>query len=63
VMQLQRIQAICDVDHAASARVLEKSGMQFEGILHNYIYEKERSWDVRMYAISRSHTSSSIEIC
>jgi len=54
VMQLQRIQAICDVDHAASARVLEKSGMQFEGILHNYIYAKERSWDVKMYAITNS---------
>jgi ribosomal-protein-alanine N-acetyltransferase len=54
VMQLQRIQAICDVDNAASAKVLEKSGMQFEGILHNYIFYKERSWDVKMYAITRS---------
>jgi [ribosomal protein S5]-alanine N-acetyltransferase len=58
VMQLQRIQAICDVAHLASARVLEKSGMQFEGILHNYLFEKDRSWDVKMYAITRSHTSS-----
>jgi len=52
VMQLQRIQGICDVDNLASARVLEKSGMQFEGILHNYLFYKERSWDVKMYAIA-----------
>ncbi len=63
VMQLQRIQAICDVDNMSSARVLEKAGMQFEGILHNYLFYKERSWDVKMYAITRSHTFSSIEIC
>jgi ribosomal-protein-alanine N-acetyltransferase len=52
VMHLQRIQAICILDNVASARVLEKSGMQFEGILRNYIFEKERPWDVKMYAIS-----------
>ena len=55
VMQLQRIQSVCDVDHLASARVLEKVGMQFEGILHNYLFYKERSWNVKMYAILRSH--------
>ena len=54
VMQLQRIQAICEVDHGASARVLEKVGMQFEGILHNYVFYKQRSWNVKMYAIARS---------
>jgi [ribosomal protein S5]-alanine N-acetyltransferase len=56
VMQLQRVQAICNVENVASARVLEKSGMQFEGILHNYLFDKERAWDVKMYAITRSHT-------
>ncbi|OYQ62845.1 GNAT family N-acetyltransferase [Pseudanabaena sp. SR411] len=54
VMQLQRIQAICDVNNVSSARVLEKAEMQFEGILHNYLFYKERSWDVKMYAITRS---------
>jgi ribosomal-protein-alanine N-acetyltransferase len=54
VMQLQRIQAICDVNNLSSARVLEKAEMQFEGILHNYLFYKERSWDVKMYAITRS---------
>lgn len=62
VMQLQRIQSVCDVEHLASARVLEKAGMQFEGILHNYLFYKERSWNVKMYAITRSHTSSSLDL-
>ncbi len=54
VMQLHRIQAICNVDNVASARVLEKTGMQFEGIMHNYVFYKEQSWDMKMYAIARS---------
>jgi ribosomal-protein-alanine N-acetyltransferase len=54
VMQLQRIQAICDVNNVSSARVLEKAEMHFEGILRNYLFYKERSWDVKMYAITRS---------
>jgi ribosomal-protein-alanine N-acetyltransferase len=50
---LARIKAYCHVDHAASARVLEKSGMVFEGILrrgivfHNLSGEPE---DVLSYA-------------
>jgi ribosomal-protein-alanine N-acetyltransferase len=54
VMQLLRIQAFCAVENISSARVLEKSGMQFEGILHNYVFTKNRPWDVKMYAITRS---------
>lgn len=54
VMQLLRIQAYCAVENKASARVLEKAGMEFEGILHNYVFTKERSWNVKMYAIAHS---------
>ncbi|ELS34174.1 GNAT family N-acetyltransferase [Pseudanabaena catenata USMAC16] len=54
VMQLLRIQAFCALENIGSARVLEKSGMQFEGILHNYVFTKAQSWDVKMYAITRS---------
>ena len=32
-----RVWAVCDVENAASARVMEKAGMQREGILHRYI--------------------------
>ena len=54
VMQLQRIQAICEVEHVASARVLEKVGMHFEGILHNYVFDKDKSLNVKIYAVTRS---------
>lgn len=54
VMHLLRIQAYCAVENVGSAKVLEKSGMQFEGILHNYVFTKNRPWDVKMYAITRS---------
>ncbi len=54
VMHLLRIQGFCAVDNFASARVLEKAGMQFEGVLHNYVFTKERTWNVNMYAITRS---------
>lgn len=32
-----RVWAMCDVDNRASARVLEKCGMNFEGVLHRFI--------------------------
>lgn len=35
--QIYRVWAVCDVENAASARVLEKVGMQREGILRRYI--------------------------
>ncbi len=54
VMQLLRVQAFCAVENIGSAKVLEKAGMQFEGVLHNYIFTKKRPWDVKMYAIARS---------
>jgi ribosomal-protein-alanine N-acetyltransferase len=34
---IQRVWATCDVENQASARVLEKAGMQREGILRRYI--------------------------
>ena len=46
-------QAFCDVDNAASARVLEKTGMAFEGVLRRYFLHPNISdapRDCRMYA-------------
>lgn len=34
---VHRVQAVCHVDNAASARVLEKAGMRREGRLHRYM--------------------------
>lgn len=48
---LQRIFAICDINHLASVRVLEKAGLRRETTLYGYKEAKGRSWDVHRYAI------------
>ncbi|MGI9479148.1 MAG: GNAT family N-acetyltransferase [Hyphomicrobiaceae bacterium] len=48
-----RAQAFCDFDNVASARVMEKSGMTFEGVLKRYFVHpniSDEPRDVRMYA-------------
>jgi len=35
---IYRVWAICDVENLASARVMEKAGMQREGILRRYVF-------------------------
>jgi ribosomal-protein-alanine N-acetyltransferase len=52
-MGLVRLEAVCLPDHAASVRVLEKIGMQFEGLLHSYQTWKGVPSDLKMYAIVR----------
>lgn len=48
-----RASALCDVDNGASARVMEKAGMSFEGILRRYSIQPNISLeprDCRVYA-------------
>lgn len=50
---IYRVQATCDVDNLASARVLEKAGMQYEGTLRRYSRHPafgEAPRDCRLYA-------------
>ena len=49
-----RVQAFCDVENIASARVMEKAGMIREGVLQRYVLHPNISGeprDVYMYAI------------
>jgi len=41
--EICRVWAVCDVENAASARVLEKAGMEREGILRRWIVLPNRS--------------------
>jgi [ribosomal protein S5]-alanine N-acetyltransferase len=50
-MNLVRIEAVCLPEHRASARVLEKAGMQFEGLLHSYQVWRGQPCDLLMYAV------------
>ena len=52
-MALNRIEARCEVPNIGSARVMEKVGMAFEGVLREQMYEKGRFRDMKMYAILR----------
>ena len=49
-----RVQAFCDVDNRGSARVMEKAGMQREGLLRRYVLHpniSDEPRDVYLYAI------------
>lgn len=51
MMKLNRIEARCVIANTASARVMEKVGMQFEGILRQHLFAKGSFYDVKLYAI------------
>lgn len=44
---LSRVWAVCDVEHRASARVLEKVGMEREGLLRRWVVLPNRSAEPR----------------
>jgi len=50
-LSLHRIFARCDPANVASARIMEKIGMQREGHLREAEWHKERWWDLLLYAI------------
>ncbi|MFQ5630184.1 MAG: GNAT family N-acetyltransferase [bacterium] len=41
--EIRRIWAVCDVENMASARVMEKCGLQKEGLLRNWMLHPNRS--------------------
>jgi ribosomal-protein-alanine N-acetyltransferase len=57
-MDLARIEAVCTPDNTASERVLQKAGMQYEGLLRNYQVWRGTPQDLKMYAIIRADTST-----
>jgi RimJ/RimL family protein N-acetyltransferase len=53
---LYRVWGVCDVDNTASARVMEKAGMRFEGVLRRFMLHPNVSnepRDARCYAATR----------
>ncbi|MEP7136339.1 MAG: GNAT family N-acetyltransferase [Chloroflexota bacterium] len=53
-MDLVRIEAVVLPENKASARVLEKAGMKFEGLLRSYQIWRGEPRDLNMYAIIRN---------
>jgi ribosomal-protein-alanine N-acetyltransferase len=52
-MNLNRIEARCNLANKASAQVMEKVGMKFEGILRKHIFAKGVYCDLKMYSLLR----------
>ena len=52
-MDLHRIETRCFDENKASARVMEKAGMIHEGMMRDFIFVKERYWNIHHYAILR----------
>ncbi len=50
-MDLVRIQARCMAENIGSARVMEKIGMSFEGVMRKAMYTKGFQRDIKMYSI------------
>ena len=53
VVGLNRILAVCYPENPASARVMEKVGMTYEGTLRDAAFEKGRYRSLKVYAILR----------
>ena len=56
LMAIWRLGAVCDIDNRASARVMEKAGMQREGILRRWMLHPNISAEPRdcfSYATTR----------
>jgi RimJ/RimL family protein N-acetyltransferase len=51
---LAMIFAICDINHTASAHVLEKAGLTRKAVLERYRAAKGRWWDMYLYDLERS---------
>lgn len=49
----KRIQARCKQENLASARVMQKIGMNFEGALKSTLFHRGRHWDMCYYAVVR----------
>lgn len=60
-LKLNRIFALCFIDNPASARVLEKTGMQREGILRQHLKKWDEYKDTLYFGILRSEFKPRIE--
>ncbi|KAI9119458.1 hypothetical protein K1719_009334 [Acacia pycnantha] len=48
---LERLEALVDVENVASQRVLEKAGFQREGIVRKFLFMKGKSRDMVMFSV------------
>jgi ribosomal-protein-alanine N-acetyltransferase len=51
---MNRIEAECCIENPSSAKVMEKCGFVFEGVLREKIWIKDRFWNLKMYSLLRT---------
>ena len=54
--EVERVQARCKKENVASARIMEKLGMRYEGTLRSAVFHQGRFWDVEYRAILRGRS-------
>lgn len=57
---VERVQAHTFAENIASARVLEKIGLQYEGTLRSALYHRARFWSLKMYSVLRGEWPRSV---
>jgi ribosomal-protein-alanine N-acetyltransferase len=55
-MHLNRIEATCKLNNAASEKVMLKCGMKFEGIMRKKLFSKDEFHDLKLYSILKYDT-------
>lgn len=56
--EIERIEARCKTFNTASARVMEKVGMTYEGTLRSHTFYNNTYYDMKFYSILRSEWSN-----
>ncbi|KAA8787565.1 ribosomal-protein-alanine N-acetyltransferase [Paenibacillus sp. 4624] len=60
-MDLVRIEARCISANTGSSRVMEKSGMEFEGVFRKHVFIKGKFEDLKMYSIINEKSAKRVE--
>jgi [ribosomal protein S5]-alanine N-acetyltransferase len=62
VIQLNRIEGVCDPDNVGSEKVMQKVGMKFEGLLRKNEYIKGEFRDTKVFSILKEEYSLDVNI-
>ena len=60
-LELVRVEAKCHLKNVGFAKVMEKGGMKFEGVIRRYLWAKEELQDVKLYSIIRDEFENNLE--
>ncbi len=61
-LQLNRIEARCEIENVASERVMQKLGMQFEGVLRQHTQVMGKYRDLKLYSILKEEWPAKLVI-